>query len=244
MTFSYLLRMTLWLAPGLLQAGIVWVMIRRQLVRVFPTFLCYSVVVPVRDVILLLLQKSHNLYAYVYWIGDGITILLSLLALYEVLWHLVSPYPFLRSFARNLFRIVGLGALGAAAVIVFMGPEFQPTKELLVLLDRAAGMVRVALLIGVIFFVSRLGLTWKHYATGILAGFGIGGLQVVASELWAAHLISNETLKWLLPAIYNCAVIVWTSYFVPSAERKLVTESLPETDLATWNEALKEYLSK
>lgn len=244
MTFSSLLRLTLWLMPSVLQVAIVVVMIARKLVRIFPTFFCYSIFVPLRDVVLLFLQNSPNLYGYVYWVGEVLTIFFGLLALYEVLCHLVYPYPFLRSLARNIFKTVGLGALAIASLTVLMVAEFKRTIELVILLDRAAGMVRVALLIGVILFVSRLGLTWKHYATGILAGFGIGGLQVVAAELWAAHLISNETLKLLLPAIYNCAAFSWAFYFVLSGERRLVSESLPETDLSRWNEALKDYLSK
>ena len=244
MKFLSLLTIILWLTPALLQILIALVMVRRKLVRVFPIFFGYSIYVPARDVILLVVQNSRNLYSYIYWVGEAISILLGLLALYEVLWHLVSPYRFLRSVGRTVFKIVGLVAFGIATAILVMMAEFKPTVELLLLLDRSAGLVRLALLVTVLYFVTRFGLTWRHYATGILAGFGIAGLQVIAVELFGGlHLISNVTFMLLPPAIYNCAVIVWAWYFVMPG-RKLISEPLPETDLAKWNEAIKDYLSK
>jgi hypothetical protein len=247
MNFPYLLRMTLWLAPVLLQIMIALAMVGRKLVAMFPIFFCFSIYVPLRDVALLLLQTSPHGYFSIYWIGDGISILLSLVAVYEVFWHLVYPYPFLRSLAHNIFKIAGLVASGIAFAMLLMAQfgKGKPLVELILLLERSARVVQVALLISVICFISRLGLTWKHYATGILAGFGIAGMQLIPVELRAGfRLLTNKTFIWMEPAVYNCAVIVWAFYFLPSGKRTLVSERLPETDLARWNEALKDYINK
>ena len=245
MTLPYLLRIVLWLLPGLLQVVIASVMLRRKLVCVFPIFFSYSIYVPLRDFVLLAVQHSRNLASYIYWVGDGISVLLGLLTLYEVLWHLIYPYPFLRSIGRTIFKVVGLISFGIATAIMLMMAEFNPTLKLLLLMDRSAGLVRIAFLVAVLYFVTRLGLTWRHYATGILVGFGIAGLQVIATEVFAGfRLISNEAFTWLLPAIYNCAAVVWAFYFLPPRGRKLVNESLPETDLAKWNDTLRDYLNR
>jgi hypothetical protein len=94
--------------------------------------------------------------------------------------------------------------------------------------------------------MSRLGLTWQHYAVGIATGFGVYSASDLALlELRAhLHLITDGTLVLLNSTAYNVAVTIWALYFVPSRPRKVIVGGLPDTEIARWNEVLSEYLKK
>src|SRR5437762_11218137 len=78
MRLSQLVSSILWLVPLSLQAAIALAILWRRLLRVFPIFFSYTVLVPVRDIILLLLPFPGNRYSFVFWWGDAVVILLSL----------------------------------------------------------------------------------------------------------------------------------------------------------------------
>jgi hypothetical protein len=241
------LTMFLWVISMSLLTLISVIMVRRWLVRVFPFFFTYCVCVVSRDVVLFFVRPHPDLYRYYFWIywgGEPIIILLQLGVLYEVLRYLTRPYEHVRGLADKVFRVVILIA-ALMAIFVFRWVTITPGApftEVIFLLERSARVAQVLVMITTITFISRLGLTWHHYATGILLGSGIAGLQLVAAELRGNVLISNETFVWLKPAIYNVAVIAWAAYFFPGRNRRIDLASLPETDLGRWERALKEYL--
>jgi hypothetical protein len=243
------LRTVLWVTPITLQSLIAVIMVRRRLVRIFPCFFVYSVYVLARDVVLWVVRRHPDLYAayfWIYWCGEPISILLQLGVIYEVLYYLTGPYEFVRRLAGTIFKIVMSIAILVACFVfgwVAIAPG-APIFDVILLLERSARVAQVVVLITVIAFISRLGLTWHHYATGILLGSGLAGLQLVPAELRGNHLISNETFVWLKPAIYNVAVIGWAAYFFAARSRRIDLASLPETDLNRWELALKEYLRK
>ncbi len=117
--------------------------------------------------------------------------------------------------------------------------------ESVTLLERSARFVEVGVLVAFIFFISRFGLTWKHYTAGIVLGFGIfAGLQLALFELQSLHMISDSIFVLLTSAAYDCAVLIWAMYFVP---RRMLTDTvrgLPESGLAQWDEVLRRYLRK
>ena len=244
MNVRELLKICLWVNPMTLLSMIVVIMVRRRLVRIFPCFFTYCVYVVARDGVLFFVQRHLNLYSWIYWGGEPISILLQLAVIYEVLWYLTNPYEQVRGLATKVFRVVILVATLMACFVfgwVTITPG-TPLIELIVLLERSARVAQVVVMITIITFISRLGLTWHHYATGILLGSGIAGLQLVPAELRGNGIISNETFAWLKPAIYNVAVIGWAAYFLPGRNRLVDLASLPETDLGRWERALKEYL--
>ena len=220
-------------------------MVRRRLVRVFPIFFTYTVYVLTRDVVLWFVPTRYpNLYSWIYWVGEAVSILLQLGVIYEVLWYLTGPYEVIRMLASKVFKVViVIGALAACLLFVRVGNgPGTSLLDMIYLLERCARVAQVLVLISIFVFLSRLGLTWHHYATGILLGSGIAGLQLVAAELVGNHLISNETFGWLKPAMYNVAVIGWAAYFVAGHSRRTDLTSLPETDLGRWERSLREYL--
>src|SRR5260370_40988258 len=114
---SNVIMMVLWITAIVIQSTIVTVMLLRKLVATFPVFFTYSVLVPAREVLLLFVRNPSRLYFRTYWFGEAIVVALSLGVIYEVIWHLIRPYSFLRQFAFRFFWIVAALALPLGVVI-------------------------------------------------------------------------------------------------------------------------------
>lgn len=249
MTVPHAITVALWIAPIVIQSIIVIVMLHRKLVGIFPVFFTYSVLVPAREILLLFVRNHSDLYSRIYWFSEAIVVALSLGVIYEVIWHLIRPYSFLRRFAFTFFRIVAAVALGLGLIMFLSSSrsiEPDPLLEIIVMAERSVRFLQACWLIVLVLLMSRLGLTWQHYAVGIATGFGVfSASDLTLLELQAhLHLISYETLALLNSTAYNVAVTIWALYFVASRPRKVIVESLPDTEIARWDEVLSEYLKK
>ena len=245
MRLSQLVSSILWLVPLSLQAAIALAILCRRLLRVFPIFFSYTVLVPVRDIILLLLPFPGNRYSFVFWWGDAVVILLSLAIIFEVLWHLFRPYPFLH-FVFRLVGIVAVVVIVCTLTLLRTGPiGADRILESILLMERSARVLQVGLLVALMLLMSRLGLTWQHYSLGIAAGFGIySALDLILLELRGhLHFVNYAAFAFLGSGAYNLAVLVWAFYFLKSGAGTPV-RSLPSTELANWNAALTEHVDK
>jgi len=247
MKVPHAITVALWIAPIVIQSTIVIVMLHRKLVEVFPVFFTYTVLVPAREILLLFVRNHLDLYSRIYWFSEAIVVALSLCVIYEVIWHLIRPYSFLRRVAFRFFWIVAAVAL-VLGLIMFLSSSRSdpPLLEIIILAERSVRFLQACWLIVLVLLMSRLGLTWQHYAVGIATGFGVYSASDLALlELRAhLHLISNTTLVLLNSTAYNLAVMTWALYFVPSRPMKMIVGSLPNTEIARWNDVLSEYLKK
>jgi hypothetical protein len=247
MNFLRLATYVLWVMPLAIQCVIAAVMLRRGLVGQFPFFFIYTLLLPARDTTLYFLPRPGDRYSNVFWWGEAVAILLSLGIIFEISWHFVRPYPFLRLFLKVLWIsavVVGLAAL--AMLIWTKGPAGADVAlEWIILTERSARFLQVSLLIVAIAMMSRLGLNWRNYSLGIAAGFGVyAALDLVLLELRAhLHVISDSTFVFLRSAAYNLGVLIWAFYFLPSRHGNPV-ERLPGSDVANWNDALTEHIDK
>jgi len=247
MSLSHLVTTTLWVLPLVLQTAIAFVMLRRKLVRIFPIFFSYTVVVLSREIALLFLKYPGNLYALVYWCGEALAVLLGLGVIFETLRHLLPPYPSLRLVLKSVWILGVIAAVTALLMLVLTngGTGTDRVFEFIILAERSARFLQACLLIVVIALMSRLGLTWHHYLVGIVAGFGIYSALALAALEFRAHLhfVSDATLVLLNSAAYNLAAIIWAFYFLRSWRRTPV-EHLPKTNLAEWDEAVTDYVDQ
>jgi hypothetical protein len=245
MRLPHILSSVLWLVPVALQAAIAFAILWRGLFRAFPLFLAYTVLVPARDLILLLFPYPGNRYSLVFWWGDAIAILLSLGVIFEVLWHVFRPYPFLR-FVFKLFWIVAGVATASALTLLRTGPRgADRVLESIILMERSARVLQLCLLIFLISFMSRLGLTWHHYAVGVAAGFGTySALDLALLESRElVHSVTDTTFALLSSGAYNLAVVMWAFYFLKTRQETSV-DSLPSSDLANWDDTLTEQIDR
>ena len=247
MTFAETTRLILWFLPVTLQILIAVLMLRRKLIRAFPMFFAYTVLIPVRDVLQFAIRDFPRAYFFVYWTAEAVSILASILVSGEIAERLVEPYSEFRKLLHIGFAVIGSLAL-AAGVYVFIH-RASPGSELfstILLAETAARILQVVLFIVVILAIRYFGLTWWHYTTGIALGFGTAAsLQLMLAEVTGnLQLISKDLFTFLKPAAYNSAVLIWAWYFLVAGNRSVNVPNLPSTEIARWNDVLKGYLNR
>jgi len=244
MNASHLATEILWILPLGLQPAIAVAMLCRRLTRAFPIFFAYTVAVPARDSILLFLKYSSTSYAFVYWVGEGLAVLLGLGAILEVARHMVQPYRFLGFLLKALSVLAGV-AVPFVLVMVVLISGSDEAIESVIRLERAARLLQVCMLLVVLSLMSRLGLTWHHYTVGIAVGFGVYSALDLALLEFRGHLhfVPDPAFVLLRPAAYNLAVIIWAWYFLKSWRRKPLNQ-LPDVDLHKWNHTVKGYIDQ
>ena len=162
----------------------------------------------------------------------------------EVARQLIPPYLFLRSLLRIVSIIAALAVPIVLVMVVLIGGH-ETLFESIILLERAARFLQVCMLISVLAFVPRLGLTCLHYPVGIAAGFGAYSALDLALLEFRAHLhfFSDSVFVLLRPAAYNLAVFIWACYFLLPWRRKPI-DRLPAVDLESWNNAVTGYVGQ
>jgi len=218
----------------------------RKLFRVFPFFFAYTICVPARDAALFFLPYATRTYSRVYWAGDLLALLLSLVVVFEVLRHLLASYNFLQSI-RMAFFVAGVSAAAIGLLFLFTNESTRTDASLepIVILERAVRFIQVCLLGFVIVVLRALGLQWQHYAVGIAGGFGVySALNLIVLESWMhAHILSGQWFVIANSAAYNAAAFIWAFYFLHRRRIQSLAE-LPEADLTGWNEAVTEHFHR
>ncbi len=247
MRSSALATAILWFLPTALQSLVAFVMFRRRLVRQFPVFFTFNVLVPARDVTLYFLPQSGNRYATVSWWGAAAAIVLALGIVFETSWHFIRPYPYPETLSESAVDRRGhRGRCGPGHAALDQGASGNRcSSRWIILTERSARFLQVCLLTVAIALMSRLGLTWQNYSVGIAAGCGVyAALDLVLLELRAhLHAVTDSAFVLMRSAAYNPGVAIWSFYFLPPHSGKPVG-GLPGTDLANWNDALTEHIDK
>ena len=242
------LRIVFWIVPLCIQPLIALAIVVRWQIRSFPVFFAYTLFVSARDFVLLFVKYNTRSYSSIYFLSEPLALLLGVIVVYEAVRNLVRSYPALRYLTIRLFcGMLALAFLGGLAML--KTSEFGQSKlwiESLFLIERSARFMQVGVLIVLILFISHLGLSWKHYTSGIVAGFGIAaGLQLVLYEWNSIRAIDGANFSLLMSGSYNVAVIVWALYFLCLREGSdAPTSQLPKIDLPRWDEILRGYLKR
>jgi hypothetical protein len=222
-------------------------MIRRRLLRNFPIFFSYTLAVIFREVVLLFLPYTGNLYALVYWYGEVITISLALGAIFETVRHFFPPYPFLKVVLRTLWTLGAVAALAAVLLLAIPQPGKRGDWVLGIIMrgERSIRFAEACWLILVIALVLHLGRGWQQYSVGIVAGFGVHSAMTLALfELREhLHLVSSPTFVVLNSAAYCLAALIWAFYFL-RPRQNLSSGRLPKANLSEWNNAVSEYYTQ
>jgi hypothetical protein len=72
----------LWGIPLVLQTAIVFAMLIRKQIKMFPFFFSYTAIVLIADFALLFLNYRSNIYGFIYWSTEALAALLSFGAIF------------------------------------------------------------------------------------------------------------------------------------------------------------------
>lgn len=246
MTLLNLVIYALWIFPIVLQAAIVFGMVRRKLVKSFPFFFGYTVVVLSGDITTLFFKSNTNSYALIYFCVEVLAVLFGFTVIFEILRHILPRSSSPRFVLNLVWVLAGLFAVTASLMLVLAKPTTgnYSAIEVVLLAERSVRFLQASLLIVVIALMSVLGLTWHYEALGILVGFGAySAVALVAFECGALHWMSHTAFSILNSAGYNLAALIW-AFGILHPRRRNPLDRLPNTDLTEWNSALNNYVSQ
>lgn len=236
----------LWALAVIAQSIVAWGMVRTKLRTEFPWFFNFILVQCFSSCILFFLfqLKHYPIYFYTYWSCAVVKAALGFLAIHEIFDNTFRPFAALRDFSRVIFRWAAIILVLIVGVMMTTSSASGSNRLILGILtvERGVLLIQSGLLLFLLMYSSRLGMTWKHHGFGIALGLGFNA---------SAHLILNSlrtnlgqgwnsTYNVLANVCYNIAVFTWIAY-VFSPEPARVTEAAqftPKPILQRWNHVL------
>lgn len=228
----------------ILQAAILGVMVKRKLHGSFPGFFCYTsfgiFMLCVLTGATRVLGKTQ--YFYLYWILVAIELCLSLVVLREVFANLLKPYSAVVDLGKMLFRWAALFLLFASTVTAAFTSGTQAGKltAAISLGQRSIQLMQCGLLLLLILFEKRLGLSWRSH--GMCIAFGIGtyaAADLLVSRLQTAFPAWQSSFDLVSDLLSIVVLLFWTvALAIPEPSRASAQDSPQRLVLQRWNEAL------
>ncbi|HEV2112571.1 MAG TPA: hypothetical protein VGR50_00400, partial [Terriglobales bacterium] len=162
----------------------------------------------------------------------------------EIFNNAFRPFSALRDFADIVFKWAATVLVVVAFVLAFSehGGKDDILATAILGIERGVMVIQGGLLLFLLLFSSRLGITWKNHCFGLALGFGVYSSTVLIVDSMRSQFGAqwDTTYSILQCACYAGAVLVWTSYiFSPEPVRVSVEARFePKPVLHRWNEAL------
>jgi hypothetical protein len=246
MLFTYL-----WIAPHLLLVALAVMMVRRKLVREFPSFFAYTVYEAVQFVVLYAMYHSDAVsghqYTVVWLLGNCGSVALRFAIVHEIFGKVFESYPALKDFCAIVFRWATVVLLLVAVVLVgwASGYETDRLTTAYTVVDRAVSIVQGGLLVLILLLSRFFSFPWRSYVFGIALGIGFFAsveLGIIAIRTQVGVGVRAEFFDMLSMAAYHCCVLLWiVTLLLPEREETRVT-SVPAHNLDHWNDALQRLL--
>jgi hypothetical protein len=224
-------------------ASILLMMRSRRVGREFPFFLNYLISYTlIAAVGLAAYFYSCRIYYYADWVLTVLLISMEFGVIYEVLKHTLKPYSALADFATVMFRWAA-GFLLLTALVTALsttGPQATKLQAAMNVVEHTVRLMECGLLLFLLIFESRLGISWRSHGTSIAIGLGVYS----AVDLSVSYLLSlspgHNTLFGAIDGFVFVGVLAFwgTFLWLPEPERKTVLDSPARLIFQRWNEAL------
>src|SRR3984885_1187579 len=240
------------IAAGLvLQAALAFVLIPRNLARLYPIFLLYLLLNLVEDPLGWALQGSGTLYLRYYFVVTILDYILQLLILFEIARNVIRPSK--RSIPFPVAPVAIVGILLCALIAASFSPQVQMiglghTREILIRVSILLAILKILLFVILALFAQVLGIGWKSHVLQLASGFAFYGAVSLMVQLSSTHVTGSDDPSYVIhltrlaqiqSAAYNFTLVFWIWAFSRNeAQRKDFTPQMQEV-LVTIAESAK-----
>lgn len=238
-------QLALLIGGTLLLIAVLAIMVRKNLRRHFPIFFAYIAWVLLSTFVEDFADRLSPLtFFYIYWSLNAVAMMLGFGVLYEVFANVLKPYSALIDLSRLLFVWAGIFLLIAAVATALASAGSEPTRisTSVMLFTRIVRLMQCGLLLLLMIFDSRLGLSWRNYGMGIALGFGsYAAIDLIISYLNVHCSCSQwaDTLGMVNTSAYVGSTAFWVLVLaLPQPSRRTVLDSPARLIFQRWNEAL------
>ena len=213
-----------------------------------PVFTLYSLLTFAGIVIGYSVHHRFVVYFYTYWINECVGVVLGLAVLYEVFRQLLAPHAALHKLARLVFlaTCAVLAVLAAAVVYSQASAADQTLKTTVFVVEEAARVIEIGLLMFLFFFSSVFGLHWRRQEFGIALGLGIWVSVELANLTMRTHMgpVVAQSFGIIRALSFNLSLLIWLGYIL-IPERVTARAELPKrVQLEQWNQAMMELIKQ
>jgi hypothetical protein len=218
---------SLWVAGTIAEVTLVGVMVRRRLTHSYPCFFACILFDLTRQIILPVVAfESARAYEYAYWLLRPVVYVVLFAVVLEAYRCSIAVDVKLSAMALCQLALFGAMLIGLVAYSLFKPTPSHNLLNLVLVLDRTICVLRCALLLFVLTFAPRLGLSWRHHVWGIVIGMGLcaAGDLLQSSVSAITGVVSGTWAARVPPSFYLISVILWTVYLGrPEPERDPAT---------------------
>jgi len=218
----------IWGCGFLAEAGLILLLIRMRVFRVYPAFflfVCWSLV---SDFLFFFLQTlPDSTYSKLYVIQVGIDTAMIFAVLLELAWSVLRPIrsSLPRRSVLILVVILGLAGLALWPVAGIATPGNLTHKgEFLFRLDQTASILRIVFFLALAGFSQLLSIGWRNRELQIATGMGIYSIVSLSVSILHTHQIVGPQYHWLdqvMAVSYLGALSYWVLAFATKeAERQ------------------------
>jgi len=228
--------------------GLVAAVFLKRLWVKFPYFTMYSISTLLHTTAYYALHTHRSLYFYAYWLLEGIGVMLGLAVVYEVFQHLLVAQPTLKELARRIFQwaVVALATAGFIVIVLQWPSGAQSVSSGVVIVEEAARVIEIGLLMFLFLFSSVFGLHWRRHEFGMALGLGTFvavQLTIVAMNSHAG-LVAMDILTFVRIVSFDLSLLIWLGYIL-IPERVASQAELPQrAQLEQWNQAMMELINQ
>lgn len=201
-----------------LQTGLcLLVAVRRETRQKFPAFLAYNGFEVASAIAGLTISGRAAAYFYFYWLTHTVSLVLSFLALYEII------YVVFRNFRRlNWFKFLIPVVAVAALILAFARNLLIPTTggyplfNTIVSLEIAVQFLQIGVLFLFFVLIRFFRMRRQQYAVGIALGFGISAAGSLVVFLLRSEFGTklDPVVRSTPPIAYTLALLVWLATFL------------------------------
>jgi len=221
-----------WLAGPTLQIVLLGCMVHRKLHTVFPRFFSYIAFQVVKSGFLFFAARSSSVvYFDAYWVGNAISVVLTVTVMDEILHKLFKEYGGPQNLSSVIFRWA-CGLLLLLAIVTALSTQQENADRVVSVVlafDRSVRLMQCGLICLLLILCRFLRNCWRQWVFGIALGFGIFASIELILVSFAMHYGNNfgEMVSLLKSLAYNSVTLVWIFYL------RQKRESIPEMQLAT-----------
>ena len=241
--------------PLALQSFILIVMLKRKLRPEFPLFFQYTLINSFALCAAIILRASpvqQPWFPYADWVVSLISLFFAFGVLYEVFINTLKPFSSLMDLGRMLFRWTAIVVFLAAVITVFatlsiFTADKRPVslssfEAFRLLVDHSFRLMQCGLLVLLLLFEKRLGLSWRSRGTAIALGLGSSAVVALAAS-FLRGFIDSAAFRYdqdLLNSVFYAVVtVLWAfSLIRPESHVSNVLQSPHRVVAQRWNEAL------
>ena len=243
------------IAPNLLLAIILVVLLHRGFARKCPLFLAYIVfdlvyfAVALAAYLYMLRDPVHltRAYQWVVTLGLPVGAIFEFGALYEIADQQLLSRIITRERLRSGFRWVVALLLLLAAILsaLIWRPGLTRVITVFQALNFSANLTKIGLLLALILLTRTLGISWRSLPAGIALGFGISASAEIAGSALLSLLQREAYIDLIRMAAFHICVLIWLIYLLlPERPRPSTVRGVQVSELELHLEELQKIVRK